>query len=70
MFAPAKTPPAITQRLNQETVLVLHNASIKERFLKNGLETVGNTPEEFAASMRAEIARMGKVIKDAGISGE
>ncbi len=66
-FAPAKTPPAIVARLNQETLRVLGRADVKERFFSAGVETLGGTAEEFAASMRADINRWDKVIKDAGI---
>jgi tripartite-type tricarboxylate transporter receptor subunit TctC len=40
---------------------------VKERFSSVGLEAVGGTPEDFAAKIKSEMARMGKVIKDAGI---
>jgi len=69
-FAPRKTPDAIIKRLNQEAVRFLNTAEAKERFLKSGLETVGSSPEEFAAAIKAEMASMGKVIKDAGIRAQ
>jgi len=69
LFAPAKTPLAVIARLNQETVRVLNRAEIKERFLSTGVETVGSTPEEFGAVVRSEMARLGKVIRDANIRG-
>ncbi len=69
MFAPAKTPEAVIARLNQETVRVLNRAELKERFLKSGVETVGSTPEEFGAVVRSEMARLGKVIREANIRG-
>jgi len=67
LFAPAKTPAAVIQLLNQEAARVLASAVTKERFYNAGVETVGSTPEEFAASIRADINRWRKVIKDAGI---
>ena len=66
-MAPAKTPPAIITRLNQEIVRVLNRAEVKERYLKSGVEVVGNSPEEFAAVMKADIAKISKVIKDSNI---
>jgi len=69
IFAPAKTPEAVIARLNQEAVRVLNSAELKERFLKSGVETVGSTPEEFGAVVRSEMARLGKVIRDANIRG-
>jgi tripartite-type tricarboxylate transporter receptor subunit TctC len=67
IFAPARTPDAVVRRLNQEFVRVLGIPEVKEQFLKAGMETVGSSPEEFAAAMKLEMTRMGKVIKDAGI---
>ncbi len=67
MLAPAKTPVAIINRLNQDVVRFLGRADVKERFLNAGAETVGNSPERLSATMMSEMARLGKVIKDAGI---
>ncbi len=70
MLAAARTPAAIIARLNQEIVKMLGQSDIKEKFLASGLETIGGTPEEFRAVMAAEMAGMGKVIKEAGITGD
>ena len=67
MFAPAGVPATILQKLSQELMRYLHSAEAKEKFLAVGAETVGSTPEQFAAAMKAEMTRMGKVIRDAGI---
>ena len=67
LFAPAGTPAAIVQRLHQESVKVLQSTEVRERFLKSGMEAVGSTPEELAATIKSDIARIGKLIKDAGI---
>ncbi len=67
LFAPAKTPVAIINRLHQEIVRFLSQAEVKEKFFNTGSETVGNSPEEFGAAVRGEITRLSKVIKDAGI---
>lgn len=70
MLAPAGTPAAIVNRLNQETVRVLHTPELKGRFLNSGVETVGNSPEQFAVAIKAEMARLGKVVKDSGMKVE
>jgi tripartite-type tricarboxylate transporter receptor subunit TctC len=70
MFAPAKTPLAIIDRLSQEIARVLNRAEVKERFFNAGVETAGSTPEEFAAAIRSNVAKWGKLIKDAGIRDE
>ena len=50
LFASGKPPKAVINRLNQEIVRALNTKEIKEKFFTTGGETVGNTPEEFAAS--------------------
>jgi tripartite-type tricarboxylate transporter receptor subunit TctC len=68
MFAPANTPAPIIDRLNREYVRVLRSPEMKERLFKMGVEAIHSTPEEFAAFIKADMAKMGKVIKEAGIS--
>jgi tripartite-type tricarboxylate transporter receptor subunit TctC len=67
VYAPAGTPAAIVNRLNQEIVRVIHQPDIKEKFSAIGIETVGSTPQELMAAMKAEIARTAKLMKEAGI---
>jgi tripartite-type tricarboxylate transporter receptor subunit TctC len=70
LFVPAKTPAAIIRKLNQESVRILHLPGVKERFFNAGTEAVGNTPEQFAAIIKREISKWGKVIKDAGVRAD
>ena len=70
MYAPVKTPAVALNRLSQELARFLSRTDIKERFLAAGVETVGSTPEEFAAIIKADTTRAAKVIKDAGIKSE
>ena len=67
IWAPAKTPAAIITRLNQEIVRVLNRTEVKERYLNGGVAVVGSTPEQFSETIKADMTRMGKVIKEAGI---
>jgi tripartite-type tricarboxylate transporter receptor subunit TctC len=67
MFAPAKTPTAIIDVLNREATRTLTKPEVKERLLNLGAEVVASTPSQLDAYMRADMAKMGKVIKDAGI---
>ena len=67
IFAPAKIPAALINRLNQETVKLFSLPDIKERFLNADIEGVGSAPEVFAAAIKSEMAVGGKLIKDAGI---
>jgi tripartite-type tricarboxylate transporter receptor subunit TctC len=66
-LAPAKTPRAIVNRLHTEIVKVLGTPDIRERLLSQSTEPVGNTPAEFAAFIRSEHAKWGKVIRDANV---
>jgi len=70
IFAPAKTPAPIVERLNRETIRFLHTTEAKKTFLSRSIEAVGSSPEEFAAIIKSEMAKMGKVIKDAGIEAD
>jgi tripartite-type tricarboxylate transporter receptor subunit TctC len=69
-FAPAGTPPAVVSRLNREIVLALERPEVKEKFLNAGVESAGSSPTQFAALIKSDMARMGKVIKDAGIRAD
>lgn len=70
MFAPAHTPKAVIQRLNNEIAALLKRADVVERLLNSGVEAVGTTPGEFDALVRGEMKRLGAIIKDAGIQNE
>jgi tripartite-type tricarboxylate transporter receptor subunit TctC len=70
VFAPAQTPAAIVQKLNQEIVRVLNAPDLREKFLNVGIEPVGGTPEQLTARMKSDMASLGKVIKDAGIRAD
>ena len=63
VFAPARTPAAIVSRLHQEIARVLQRPEVKERLFSIGIESTPSTPEEFAAIIKSEMARMDKVIK-------
>ena len=55
------------RRLNQEAVATLAQPDARDKLFKAGLLTVGSTPEELGAKVKSEMARLGKVIKAAGI---
>jgi tripartite-type tricarboxylate transporter receptor subunit TctC len=67
ILAPAGTPRDIVMKLNGEIVKVLKQPEVRMRLASEGAEAIGSTPEEFAAHIKAELARMGKVIADARI---
>ncbi len=62
----AAVPRDIVMKLNSEIVKVLARADVKERLAADGAEPVANTPEQFAAHIKAEIARWAPVVKASG----
>jgi tripartite-type tricarboxylate transporter receptor subunit TctC len=67
LLAPAKTPPAIASRLHQEVTRYLRSAEAREMFLRAGIDPLPTSPEELVATMNAEMARMGKVLRAASM---
>ena len=67
LFFPAGTPAAIVARIHQETDRFLRSPDGRGQFLKGGVEAVGSTPEQMAATMKSEIATIGKALKAAGV---
>lgn len=70
LLAPAKTPPAIVERISKETARAMHSPEVVKRLAAEGSEPVGSSPREFAAHLRAESEQWARVIKQAGIRGE
>jgi tripartite-type tricarboxylate transporter receptor subunit TctC len=69
-LVPAGTPPRIVERLNGEIVGILKSKEARESLLAQGFDTAASTPAEFTAYLKAEIARYGRIVKDAGIATE
>ena len=66
--APAGTPPAIIARLHKEIAAAVRTEVMQQRFSKTGARLVGDSPEHFAAQIRAERVRWGEIIKAANIT--
>lgn len=66
-LAPAKTPRPVIARLSSEAVKAVNAQDIKAMLLRDGLESAGTTPAEFAADIKAQIARWKSVVKAAGM---
>ena len=60
-------PLPVVNRLNQEIVRAINLPDIKEKFLALGIETVGSSPQEATAAIKSEIAKVARLIKEAGI---
>ena len=67
ILAPAGTPKEIVNLVNREIVRILATPDVAERLAAIGFYPVGNSPEEFGAGIRREVAKWGKVIRDANI---
>ena len=70
VFLPAGTPREIVTRLNAEVVKALAQPEVKKRLLESGIIATSNTPEAFAAYVKAETAKWAKVIREAKITVE
>jgi len=70
LFAPAGTPREIIARLHGETVKALASPDVKQRLTAQGFDAEGNTPDEFTAIIRRDLARWQKVISEAKIRVE
>jgi tripartite-type tricarboxylate transporter receptor subunit TctC len=68
ILAPARTPRAIVDRLNQALARASSSADVKARLAAEGVEVVNSTPEEFSAVIKRELVQWAKVIKAAGIA--
>jgi tripartite-type tricarboxylate transporter receptor subunit TctC len=67
LLAPARTPADIIATLNRNTVETLQEPAVRARISEQGAEVVANSPDEFRAFIKAEMDRLGAVIKSSGI---
>lgn len=70
LFVPAGTPPVVVNKLHAAVVKALALPDVRERLATMGADGIGNTPQQFTAFIKAEIAKWAKVVKDAGIKIE
>jgi tripartite-type tricarboxylate transporter receptor subunit TctC len=69
-FAPAKTPPALVQKLNREVQEAVNSAEYKERLAALDMQPRVSTPQELSAYLKADLAKWARVVKEAGIKPE
>ena len=68
--APARTPQPTLQRLNQEVNTVLQMRDVQDRFAAGASTVTGGSPEQFHDLLKSELAKFGKLVKEAGIKSE
>jgi tripartite-type tricarboxylate transporter receptor subunit TctC len=70
MLAPAKTPQPVVRRLNQHIVKLMQQPDVKERLAAGGSDASSSSPEELGRIMREDDARMRKLFKQLGLTGD
>ncbi len=70
IWAPAKTPDALVARLHADIVKIINLPDVRGRIQELGGEPVGNTPAEFDAFQKADMARWAQVVKNSGAKAE
>lgn len=70
LLTTAGTPPDVVNRLNKEVVQSLADAAVKESIAKLGMEVVGNTPDQYAAFLREENVKWGKMVRTLGLKAQ
>ena len=70
LVAPAGTPREVVQKLNAEVAKILAMPDVRERFMAQGVEPLGSTPEQFGEHIKAQMTKWSKVVRDAGVKAE
>ena len=67
MLAPANTPGAVVSRLHTEISKIVQLPDIRERWMALGTEPLHNTPEQYAAYLKADVGKWAKVVREANV---
>jgi len=70
MFGPAALPGPLVARLNQATNRIIQEPAVRDQFARQGLEVRTMTSEQFAAILRSDVAKWGKIIRDIGVRAD
>jgi tripartite-type tricarboxylate transporter receptor subunit TctC len=65
-MAPAGTPQDVVKKVHDDSVAIIRRPDFLERLDRDGIEPVANTPEQFGAEIRTDLARWAKIVKAAG----
>ena len=69
-FVPAGTPPAVVAKISADVRKVIASDEVQQTLRKRGIDPVTNSPQEFAAFVRADLAKWTRIVKDAGVKPE
>jgi len=70
LVAPGKTPPEVIAKLSETVQRIAREKAFRDKMFEIGSEPLGDTPEQFRATINHDIQRWGKIVKDAGIKAE
>jgi tripartite-type tricarboxylate transporter receptor subunit TctC len=70
MFGPAALPRPVLVRLNQASNRILREPAVREQFARQGLEVQTMTSDQFAAILRSDVGKWGKIIRDVGVRAD
>ena len=70
MLLPAATPKDIVVRLNGELVKIVQRREVQDWLAQQGLQPLGNTPEQFSSRLKSDIEKWDRVIREAGVKVE
>ncbi len=70
MFGPAALPRPLLARLNQAINRIIQEPAVRDQFARQGLEVRTMTSEQFAAILRSDVAKWGKIIRDIGVRAD
>ena len=70
IFGPPKVPAAIVNKLNGEIIRVINRTEVKDLLANAGIEVVGSTPAQLDVVVRGEVAKWGKLIREAGLRSD
>jgi len=70
MLAPARTPPAIVDKLNAEMVKIFKRPDVQTRLSEMGAEFAGSSPKELAAQIASDVRTWAAVVKEAGVRAD
>jgi tripartite-type tricarboxylate transporter receptor subunit TctC len=70
ILVPAATPHDVVQKLSAEVTQIPAQPDVREKLIGQGLDPAGGTPEQFAAFLKAEVAKWAKVVQASGARPE